>query len=95
MEQKKYGPSKAPAYTYCESVLATAASRWHIRPVNSRLFLTGGVDTPSFCNRVRPRPNLGGWDINVPITDRNIADACPICREAYQEVYNGDPKPGL
>jgi hypothetical protein len=52
--------------------------------VNTRLFLTGGVDTPSLCGHVKPE--RGGWDVNVKITEHHLSHACPKCVEAYRKL---------
>lgn len=82
-----YAPGEVPEYSYCESVTAGSRSKNHIRKVNNKLFLTGGVDTPSLCGHVQPfgpeRGPIGGWDVNIKITEGNQTFACPKCVELY------------
>jgi hypothetical protein len=54
-----YAPGDVPKYSFCEPVVAGANSRWHIRKVNDKLHLTGGIDTPSLCGYVKPFGALG------------------------------------
>ena len=79
-------------FSFCESVLASSRSTWHIRrltDVGRRL--TGGIDTPSLCGRVKPQGlnGFGGWDLQTgpePIltyVERGIA--CAACAEAYNK----------
>jgi len=88
-----YAPDEVPEYAFCESVFAGANSRWHIRKVTDKLYLTGGVNTTSLCGHVKPfgpvRGEVGGWDINVKITDRHLENSCPKCAEAYKEATSG------
>jgi hypothetical protein len=79
-----YAPGEVPRYAFCEAVTASGHSSWHIRNVCTRLFLTGGVDTPSLCGHVNPTP--GGWDVNVKITEHHLSHACPRCVEAYRKL---------
>jgi hypothetical protein len=60
--------------------------RWCIRPVKDRLWLGGGVDTPSLCGRVDPT-KFGGWDLNVRVEMHlEGKHICPKCREAYRQL---------
>lgn len=88
-----YAPDEVPEYAYCEPVTAGPSARWHIRKVKDRLFLTGGIDTPSLCGVVKPfgpeKGAIGGWDVNVKMTGRHQNHACPKCVQAYQEATGG------
>lgn len=88
-----YAPGEVPEYAYCEPVTAGPSARWHIRKVKDRLFLTGGIDTPSLCGVVKPfgseKGAIGGWDVNVKMTGRHQEHACPKCVQAYQEATGG------
>ena len=81
-----YAPREIPKYSFCEAVTAGAHTRWHIRKVMTRLFLTGGVDSNSLCGHVKPKP--GGWDLNVKITEHHLSHACPECVEAYRKAVH-------
>lgn len=89
-----YAPDEVPEYAFCESVLAGSKSRWHIRKVKDRLFLTGGLDTPSLCGHVKPfgpaLGDIGGVDVNVKITERHLGHSCPECVEKYREAISGE-----
>ena len=91
-----YAPGEVPAYAFCEPVFANANAFWHIRKVVGRLYLSGGVDSPSLCGTVKPfGPELGavgGWDLNVKITEHHLGHCCPACAKAYQEATSGNPK---
>jgi hypothetical protein len=88
-----YAPGEVPEYAYCEPVTAGPRAKWHIRKVKDRLFLTGGIDTPSLCGVVRPfGPEygaIGGWDVNVKMTGLHQAHACPKCVKLYLETTGG------
>lgn len=85
-----YAPGDVPKYAFCESVAAGSCGRWHIRKVEDRLHLGGGIDTPSLCGRVNPigseRGATGGWDVNVKITEHHLGHSCPDCVKAYREM---------
>jgi len=91
-----YAPGEVPGYAFCEPVYASASGRWHIRKVEGRLYLGGGIDTPSLCGKVKPfGPEygaLGGWDLNVKITEHHLGHCCPDCVKAYQEAVSGNSK---
>ena len=78
-----YEPGEVPSYSFCEPVTAGANSKWHIRKVGSRLFLSGGVDSPSLCGHVQISK---GWDVNVKITERHLSHSCPKCVEEYRKL---------
>jgi len=81
---RQLAPGEVPPYAFCEASTAGPCSPWHIRKVGTRLFLTGGVDTPSLCGHVR-QP-FGGWDLNVRITEGHLAHSCPKCVAIYREA---------
>ena len=85
-----YAPGEVPEYAFCESVVAGVNARWHIRKVQDKLYLGGGINTPSLCGHVKPSgPEygaLGGWDVNVKITERHLEHSCPECVEAYRKA---------
>jgi len=60
-------PESTPTeYSYCESIGASGAATWHIRPLTSSgRHLSGGIDTDSLCGHVKCA--AGGWDIDVPV----------------------------
>lgn len=67
-----------PEYSFCETATAGSLSRWHIRELTKIGRKTGGgADTPALCGRTV------AWDLNAKISDRNLPEACPTCREAY------------
>lgn len=78
-------------YSFCESVTATSMSPWCIRKLTKTgRYLSGGVDTPSLCGRVRIRL---GWDLAVSIDDKNgqrilkTNGVCSKCRELYTKIH--------
>jgi hypothetical protein len=77
-------------FTFCESVVAGVTGRWHIRKVSTKLFLSGGIDTESLCGGVKPfgtnRGAIGGWDLNVKITDKHLEHSCVECVAAYKKI---------
>ena len=87
-------PNEKPTHAFCESVMASGTSPWHIRKLSpAGLKLTGGIDTPSLCERVRPfgdktktNPGGGGWDLNVRISPHHLEHCCPKCAEDYRKV---------
>ena len=85
-----YAPGKVPEYAFCESAVAGVNARWHIRKVTTKLFLTGGVDTESLCGSVKSigpeRGAIGGWDMNIEITDRHLDHSCVECAAAYRKL---------
>jgi hypothetical protein len=85
-----YAPGEVPEYAFCESAVAGVNARWHIRKVQEKLHLGGGINTPSLCGRVKPtgpeRGAIGGWDVNVKITERHLEHSCQACVEAYRKA---------
>jgi hypothetical protein len=81
---RTFEAGKVPEYAFCEAVTASGMSPWHIRKVGEALRLTGGVDTPSLCGHVKPE--LGGWDLNVRITEGHLKHACPRCVALYRKL---------
>ncbi len=83
----EWGPDETPPYAFCEPVWVATSAPWCIRPINPKtgLHLTGGVDTASFCGRVKPSGEKGGngWDLKVRITEHHLKHCCPKCREEY------------
>lgn len=66
--------------SYCESVHAGGASRWHLRWLDKAgPKFGGGITTGCLCGHVKAG---NGWDINAPIDWRNIRDVAPACLEA-------------
>ena len=73
-------------YSFCEAVVATGP--WHIRKVDgSGRHFRGGVTTPSLCGLIRPfgiaKGCLGGWDLNVKITEHHGKHCCTECWEKF------------
>lgn len=95
VQKGTYAPGEVPEYAFCESVGVGSHTRWHIRRIAKALFLTGGIDTPSLCGNVKPigpeRGALGGWDVNVKITEHHLNHACPKCAEIYRRRALGTP----
>ena len=93
VQRGTYAPDEVPLYAFCEPVTAGPHTRWHIRKINKALCLTGGIDTPSLCGKVIPigpeRGALGGWDLNVKITDHHLGHSCPECVKAYRKATGG------
>jgi hypothetical protein len=73
-------PPKVPEFSFCEGIMASSRSKWHIRKTHSRLFLSGGIDSVSLCGRVRE-----GWDLGVKIKEIHLLHACPDCVKKYKE----------
>lgn len=67
-------------FSFCESVHATGASKWHLRLLtDAGQKFGGGIDTPSLCGRVQV-----GWDINVPLSIHHLTqNCCPKCLILY------------
>lgn len=84
-----YAPGEVPKYAFCEVSCAGPRSKWHIRKIKDRLWLTGGIDTQSLCGYVKPLGpelrSIGGWDLNIKINDRHLGRACPDCVKRYRE----------
>lgn len=58
-----------PAYSFCESTLATATSPWHIRRVGPEgLKPGGGVPNPALCERDLRH----GWDLKTEVTVESV-----------------------
>jgi hypothetical protein len=89
-----YAPGEVPEYAFCECSCAGSRSKWHIRKVKTKLCLGGGIDSPSLCGHVKPFGpaigDLGGWDINVKITELHLGHACSECVAKYQEAILRD-----
>jgi hypothetical protein len=76
-------------YSFCESSTASGMT-WHIRKLDDTgKHLSGGITTPSLCNRVKPngpgRGELGGWDVNPDITPHHLGHCCRDCWEAFMK----------
>ena len=77
-------------YSFCESVTATSISPWCIRPLTEQgKRLSGGIDTPSLCGRVKERM---GWDLQTPV---NLGDprACRECKKVLSKLNGGTEFP--
>lgn len=87
-------------YSLCESVTASSISPWCIRPLTETgKHLTGGVDTPSLCGRVREHY---GWDLaldflvyytrcrRLPNTGKGVGRLCGRCLAIYQAITRGE-----
>jgi hypothetical protein len=73
-------------FAFCESLFASGASPWHVRPLtDAGLKPGGGADTASLCgHRV-------SWDLRFPITPFLLSRAtCPACAAAYVEVVGAE-----
>jgi len=85
-----YAPDETPEYSFCESTVAGANARWHIRKVATKLFRSGGIDTASLCGSVKPfgteRKATGGWDVNVKITNQHLDHCCTHCVAEYKKL---------
>jgi hypothetical protein len=85
-----YAPGEVPEYSFLEGVTAGPHTKWHIRKVAGALHLGGGIDTPSLCDQVRPigpdRGAIGGWDLNIKITEHHLGHSCPKCVELYKKA---------
>jgi hypothetical protein len=81
---KEVKPSKPKsAYSFCESMTATARSAWHIRPLTEKgMKPGGGADTLSLCDR-----NVS-WDIEVEITDHHLSHCCQVCAKKFLALKN-------
>lgn len=76
--------------SFCESVTATSISPWCIRELGDKgPMYGGGVDTPSFCGRVKPveMKGFGGWDLHPEVTEATLSGkhVCPRCLEEYRK----------
>ena len=71
-------------YSFCESVMATGESPWHIRPLTAagRKF-GGGADTKAFCGREV------AWDLDLEINARRLEHCCRNCAKGYREREAG------
>ena len=69
-------------YSFCESVHATATSKWHIRELTAiGQKFGGGADTLALCGRDV------AWDLNVERTDLHLlTNTCPRCFEFYRKA---------
>lgn len=65
-----------PKLSFCESVAATGAGKWHLRKLTKvGPKYGGGIDTPSLCGHVKT-----GWDIEVELTEHHLCKStCPAC----------------
>jgi hypothetical protein len=89
VEKLEWEPGEKPKYAFCESAHASSISPWHIREVGKAgLKLGGGIDTSTFCGRVRPLEDRGGggWDLNVRITAHHLTHCCPLCAAEYRKA---------
>ena len=69
--------------SFCESAMSTMCSPWCLRKLTKAgQKLSGGVDTPSLCGRVRPP---FGWDLEVPVSLKHVS-ICPACRDKAEET---------
>lgn len=75
-------------YSFCESVMATSYSPWHIRQLTKKgRKLGGGIDTPSLCGRVKAGR---GWDLETPINEFHLTNGCcPKCFEIFEARDHG------
>jgi hypothetical protein len=65
-------------YAYCETVTATAISKWHIRKLTEvGKKLSGGADTPALCGR------KVCWDRALDIIDSDKDFVCEKCFKEY------------
>ena len=80
-------------FSFCESV--TGIGPWHLRQLSDAgRKCGGGIDTPSLCGLVHPvgstkpdgKPGFGGWDLEVPVSERLLQGACRKCVAAYREL---------
>ncbi len=82
-------------HVFCESV--TGIGPWHIRMLSvAGPKYGGGIDTPALCGLVKPlgAGGVGGWDLEVLITEHHLGHACPRCVELYRAVRRGDQREG-
>lgn len=74
-------------YSFCESATVTGVGPWHIRKLSEAGHkYGGGIDTPSLCTRVKPKP-WGGWDLRMEVTKKQVmhVDVCQACRKIWLE----------
>lgn len=72
-------PMPDPDYSFCETVTASGATPWHIRPLTAKgRMLSGGADTPSLCGRIV------AWDVAVDLTPQRLSRACKRCVDALE-----------
>lgn len=82
-------------YSFCESSTASSLSRWHIRKLDETgKHCGGGITTPSLCGLVRPyrAGGLGGWDLEVAITEHHVTHACPKCWKEFLAQNKEKPR---
>ena len=66
-------------HSYCEAVIATATSPWHIRLLTEKgRMLGGGADTLGLCGRIV------AWDLNVLVSDFHNESACRKCVKVFK-----------
>lgn len=88
-------------YSFCEP--SDGVGRWHIRQLTSAgPRYSGGIDTASLCERVKPYAmgGAGGWDVQHEVTAESVGRVrpCPQCAEEYQRRHTaleavGNPTP--
>ena len=71
-------------YSFCETVTAGPASRWHIRKLTSvGQKFGGGADTKALCGRTV------SWDLKSTVEPKAALDhGCRECCEIYLELEN-------
>jgi hypothetical protein len=69
---------KSGEFSFCEPSFAGPRALWCIRPLTKRgRKLGGGVDTDSYCGRVK---DGYGWDLDIPIGEFHLANnTCKDC----------------
>jgi hypothetical protein len=72
-------------YSFCEHVLASSSSPWHIRELTTEgKKLTGGIDTSSLCGQIRR-----GWDLRSSPEDTKLSaprTVCEACWKIWQKL---------
>lgn len=70
--------------SFCESVDAGGASRWHLRWLDKAgPRLTGGITTDALCGHPKA-PH--GWDVGVALTQHHLEkNTCPRCLDALAQ----------
>lgn len=75
-----YRDMRTPAYSFCETVHAGAATPWHIRELTAiGRKLGGGADTLALCG------TKVSWDVTAPVDGPALASACTRCIEIYRK----------
>ena len=69
-------------YALCETYSQPPSLPWHIRKLDSRGLLPGGISggAASLCGREI------AWDLSVELTKHHISHACVTCVERYKTV---------